>query len=438
MHSLKRIGSLLLAGVMLTGILSGCKVVEIPEDAWFNSSSSSSSFVEELVELDAAVPIEEDSILYQDALNGARVYVAQNPDTTESLVYESSDGTRTRLYVSAQKRHILYPLFSDDGTQVAFMLSSMGAQIGTDAYLGELSTVSVADGNVAVHELYVRSYPDNPRGYSWHSSDTLFISSAMFGVANQTDCVGYFNITNDEMNNIVGGEHPVDYARQGVISPDGSLIVYSGYYESNSRYAHCVFDTETGETTYWYDRANTGMTDTVSGLAYTPFLDNEHILKTRSYKMYLDEDGNIIYDSTPEVEEELSEAPEVASDEANTLENEGVTSEAVDGAEDENADSEKSEERITVVNSIFLLDVLTGEQTLLLEHAYKPYLSKDRTKMYFHITMYSSIAEGTDLSSRVFCYDFETEEIEEVTETLGVTSSYDVMLLEQRLNGYEE
>lgn len=444
MHRLRNVLSLLLIAAMLLGILSGCKVVDIPEDAWFrSSSSSSSSFVEELVELDSAVPVEDGTILYQDLLDGARIYVAQNPDSTDSLIYESASGERTRLYVSPRKRQILYPLFSDNGSQVAFMLIGVGAQIGSDAYLGELCTISVSGGDAAVHGLYVRSYPDNPRGYVWHSEDTLFISSAVLSTGDQNDCIGYFNITNDEMNNIVGGEHPVDYARQGTVSPDGKLIAYSGFYANNSKYAHCIFDTETGETSYWYDKGSSGMSDTLSEMTYNPFIDNERILKMRTYSMRLDADGNIIYDDTPTVEEELSSEPETSGEESSQPEESSAVNETEivpgeeSGAEESSAEASEQEEQKILVNSIFTFDVLTGEQVLLVEHAYRPYLSKDRTKVYFHLTIYSPLTDGTNLSRRVFCYEFATGEITEVTESLGVTSSYDVILLEQRLNGYE-
>ena len=137
MHSFGKIMAAALAGILLLGILAGCKVVEIPEDAWFRESSgSSSSFVEELVELKNAEPISANTILYEDILDGARLYVAENPDTTESLIYESASGERTRLFVSPLKRHILYPLFSDNGKTAAFMLIGLGSQIGSNAYLG--------------------------------------------------------------------------------------------------------------------------------------------------------------------------------------------------------------------------------------------------------------------------------------------------------------
>ena len=308
--------------------------------------------------------------------------------------------------------------------------------------------MSLPDGETVIHELYVRSYPDNPRGYAWYSEDTLFISSAISSVGSQEDMIGYFNITNDEMNNIVGGEHPVDYARQGTISPNGKLIAYSGFYKNNNNYAHCIFDTETGETTYWYDKGSSGLTDTVNSMSYNPFLDDEHILKMRTYNMSLDADGNIVYDETPEIEQELSEAEEPLTEEngpapGEVQPEENETGEAAEPSETETQpgntseeDESSGEERRILVNSIFSFNVFTGEQELLIEHAYRPCLSKDRTKIYFHLTAYSPLVEGENLSQRVFCYDISTGEITEVTESLGISSSYDIILLEQRLNGY--
>lgn len=439
MRILTRIAAAALAASLCTGLLAGCKVVDIPDDVYFRpSSSSSSSFVQDLTPVETAEAVDSRSILYYDALNGATLFVCQNPDGTDSLIYEK-DGARTRLYTGDPERGVLYPLLNDAGTKAAFVHMNRSGELAQGEFIGEMMTCDLSSGEVRPEGFYVRSYVDNPRGFYWYADDTLFISSGMKFEDGQKDCIGFFNLDTQVLNNIIGGEHVPDQARQGVISPDGRLISYSGYYKGSTNFVHCIFDTETGETSYWYNKASSGLSTDV--LSMYPYLDNERVLKVRTYRLPLDADGNVIEESA-EAEEDLYESPESIPEDDSSSQDEasGESAAPQDGGAFSSAESSEAagtgteDEQYLTVNSIFTLNLLTGEMEMLLEHAYRPCLNADRSKLFFRYTAYApDVEDKTNLQDRVFCYDVASGEVEEVTESMGMTDPFEILQLDQRI-----
>ena len=139
--------------LLLIGIfcLSGCKVVDIPEDAYFIQSSSS-SFVEELTPLEEANPVSETDILYYDKLDDTRLFVSDNPDTTQSLILEK-DGERTRIFTSKYKRGIICPYFNDSATKVAFLHSNPSV-MGEGEEIGQMYIYDVETKELVCHDFY--------------------------------------------------------------------------------------------------------------------------------------------------------------------------------------------------------------------------------------------------------------------------------------------
>ena len=168
MRILTRIAAAALAASLCTGLLAGCKVVDIPDDVYFRpSSSSSSSFVQDLTPVETAEAVDSRSILYYDALNGATLFVCQNPDGTDSLIYEK-DGARTRLYTGDPERGVLYPLLNDAGTKAAFVHMNRSGELAQGEFI--LSLIHIFQ-----YQAYLnrgRSYRDLPMRLN--ETSTLF------------------------------------------------------------------------------------------------------------------------------------------------------------------------------------------------------------------------------------------------------------------------
>lgn len=375
--------------------LSGCKIVDIPEDAYFIQSSSS-SFVEELTPLEEASPVSETDILYYDKLDDVRLFVSDNPDTTQSLILEKN-GERTRIFTSSYKRGIICPYFNDSATKVAFLHSNPSV-MGEGEEIGQMYIYDVETKELVCHDFYVRSYPDNRRGFYWSDDHTLFLSSSIFGEGGETDAVGYYDIDTKTIDNIVDND-AVGYARHGVVSPDGKLISYSGYISDTSCWVVCVYDTETQNHHIYMSKFSSGL-ETMECYRY---LNNECILKERSVAYYVDENGNEV------------EAPESTASEATAEGSETSGSKEEDGI------------RKVLKTDIYTQNMRTGELQILIENAYEPCINSNRTKIYFR-KMPTEGEENTN--TRVFVYDVATTEI---TEVEGMSSPYEIYSLEERI-----
>lgn len=368
--------------------ISGCKIVEIPEDAYFISSSSS-SFVEQLASLEESAPISETDIYYYDTLNGVKAFVADNPDTTQSLIVEK-DGERTRIFTSTFRRGIICPYFNDSASKLAFLHSSMLSEDEND-HMGELHIYDFETQTLENHEFYIRSYEDNRRGYYWADDDTLFISSGILGENGNEDGIGYYDVNTKTLDNVVDSKE-IDYARQGVVSPDGKLIAYSGYVSERDCWVHCVVDTETKEQHIYIHKTSSNL-DTGPLLECFRFIDNDSIVKERTIAYYVDADGNEV------------EVPE--SSDSSWLEENGI---------------EKK-----LKNDIYTFNLRTGDLQVLIENAYEPCINHDRTKIYFRKV---SVDGEAELLKRVFVYDIATGEINEAE---NMTSPYEIYDMEERI-----